>query len=513
MIKKTMVLLLIITLMFSIVGCGNDESPEDKDGSAGADQGSISSETDMYRQYAKIYDEAKAEYGLAAQGETAAGSDSSGDSVQGFLKDGIIYAGLLDFDGDGTDELYILRHIWKGSSAEPQYGLHQMIYGLKDDKVEMIRDEEFAGDGGGYFTFKLMKSGNRYYPVYSPDKEFSYKVAVIQKESSEVKTFTPEEDSSDGDLADMRDSVYQQLMDFVGSDGQSVFSLEEYGLVLNTESDNIALIEEFETKLYGRAQRASAEDAEGMDALGSDPKKIDGNEARDQAYGNVLEDIIGKHGVCRIQEYHSESQQSAGLAYAERIDFNADGEEELLLYYLYQTPGTSDTGYYGTYGIMSELWYFDGSKAVKAMSADHQFENNSYEVSTPETGLLTADNGKTYIVTSTEYFVGGAGGSVETLVYEFTGTGVEQIATLGELIEPVYADDYDVAYEYSINDKGNTANGILEIPDEDLYKEYRPKEVLNFTNKYASVKKLIYRDYSKEDFYYKWLMNDAQKLF
>lgn len=80
-----------------------------------------------------------------------------------------------------------------------------------------------------------------------------------------------------------------------------------------------------------------------------------------QAYIGIISDYTGRFGVC------ASSDTGAGLAYAELIDFDADGRQELYLYYIDNAFSSENESYRLSaageeqWCLHEQLWSFDGA--------------------------------------------------------------------------------------------------------------------------------------------------------
>ncbi len=89
-----------------------------------------------------------------------------------------------------------------------------------------------------------------------------------------------------------------------------------------------------------------------------------------QAYIGVLSDYVGHYGVC------SSSEGEKGVAYASLLDFDADGKQEMYLYYIDNAFSPENETYrYSSDGkerlcLHEELWQYDGALSL-VFSQEH----------------------------------------------------------------------------------------------------------------------------------------------
>ena len=104
--------------------------------------------------------------------------------------------------------------------------------------------------------------------------------------------------------------------------------------------------------LGGLMHRGEAEVIYGADAPAAEKRQISSECA--QAYMGVITDYTGRFGVCTSQT------AGQGLAYAQLLDFDGDGLDELYLYYIQPSGKDAEGG--DLYSLTEELWdWADGA--------------------------------------------------------------------------------------------------------------------------------------------------------
>lgn len=233
-------------------------------------------------------------------------------------------------------------------------------------------------------------------------------------------------------------------------------------------------------------------------------------------YLNVLNDIVEEYGICK--ETTAGENDCSGLAYAELIDFNADGNHELYLFYI---DYSSD---YGRTKCIEELWYFDGTNAVKSFEMEHE-SNGAHEQSSEGRTFSQGNDGKVYLIEDGGYMTGAGEYGTDEYYYisvsEFDGTSIKEKATLKELvgygkrIGDSWELDDKVYYEYELMKEGELITDIIEVEgasaDEgnaDLNSVY-PKTVLDFKNIFSEKRDVIH---AGSYIYLSWEINDVEGL-
>jgi hypothetical protein len=184
-----------------------------------------------------------------------------------------------------------------------------------------------------------------------------------------------------------------------------------------------------------------------------------------KSYLKVLQDIVERYGICK--ETTTNETDSSGLAYADLIDFNADGQHELYLYYIIYS---SD---YGQTKCIEEVWYFDGHGAKNALSREHTSDDSHHGGPTSGSDLCRTSDGRTYLVEAGHYATGTGyyGNSMHEglTLYGFDSSTISEIGYLNETIgegKPLAADtweiDYKVYYEYELNSNGKISKDVID---------------------------------------------------
>lgn len=109
-----------------------------------------------------------------------------------------------------------------------------------------------------------------------------------------------------------------------------------------------------------------------------------------QAYMSLMSDYVGRFGVCPAQA------DAAGLAYAALVDFDADGQEELYLYYI-DSIGADASGK-GVYRLTEELWRWNG--ALEKCASESYLSADYGEEAAANAGRWLYDDGGQYRLAS-----------------------------------------------------------------------------------------------------------------
>lgn len=112
------------------------------------------------------------------------------------------------------------------------------------------------------------------------------------------------------------------------------------------------------------------------------------------AYYTILEKITDDCGVCKSEK------EGPGLAYADLIDFDGDGTDELYLFYIDQNhAGESDAYFQGVDGsvvwcLHEQVYKWNGSEATEILDELHS-SDGGYSGRNNTGRILFAENGKT----------------------------------------------------------------------------------------------------------------------
>lgn len=129
------------------------------------------------------------------------------------------------------------------------------------------------------------------------------------------------------------------------------------------------------------AQNVTPSPADAAQALSSDSA---------QAYMSLMSDYVGRLGVCTAQT------DAAGLAYAALVDFDADGQEELYLYYI-DSVGADASGK-NVYRLTEELWRWNG--ALEKCASESYLSADYGEEAAANAGRWLYDDGGQYRLAS-----------------------------------------------------------------------------------------------------------------
>lgn len=186
------------------------------------------------------------------------------------------------------------------------------------------------------------------------------------------------------------------------------------------------------------AADSSAPDATQSDETNSPNStsdKSNSNANMAKAYAKVLQNVVNLYGYCTAAPdeygYISPSPDDGiasdyiGLAYADLIDFDADGTPELYLFY----AASANEGSEDTYAIYEQLWRWNGSAAEKVHEEEY-IKGLSYKSGYDSVSLYEADE-RTYLAYDYGYSNSGiASGSLT--VSEYANGALEEYQTISE---------------------------------------------------------------------------------
>ena len=221
------------------------------------------------------------------------------------------------------------------------------------------------------------------------------------------------------------------------------------------------------------------------------PAKAAGNAdsldpAAAQAYAKVLQDIVNQRGICNaaadISGFVEAGQYGEdGLAYAQLIDFDGNGSQELYLYY---AVSSNDANYVRGGRLIEELWYWNGSSAVKAYTEEHYSEADTFGFSGGGRYFFK-ENGKTYLASWDSFRLGETHSIAETLM-KFENGQVSKYQEISESLngEIMYGGASNT-YSVYINGKPIQENVPCTDAFGGLESVNRPAEAEDFYAHYA----------------------------
>lgn len=214
---------------------------------------------------------------------------------------------------------------------------------------------------------------------------------------------------------------------------------------------------------------------ENAEELTSDQSAADqqsGQMSPEQAasFSGILNQIVSKYGVYSSstsindcadfsENNHDTWLNSSGLAYAQLVDLNGDGTQELYFYYL---QPQQENEYQDSPTLVEDVWNWDGTNAAKIYS--ESFAAGSGHTVDGERHFFSAVDGKTYLMSagSTMSATGDLTGLVGVENYSYSAgilsgsTWIEKSRLDEEVDTYLYekAQDYEYEYKYGISTDG-----------------------------------------------------------
>lgn len=259
---------------------------------------------------------------------------------------GLCYARQMDFNNDGEDEL-MLCYCNKNVYTLEVWGYHH-----KDFVKFYSQPANSTSDKTDGSWIGLYRKNNKYY-ICKSETDNSEKVDFYALKGDK---FT----KSGGCDYDCKNDIYSIDGEINAQDFEtikfSVIKSSKAENMVNTVTDNI---DSFST----------------VSVPAIEMQKTD-EQLKADAYFDVVEKRINRYGEAKVEEKNGENYID-GVAVVKLVDFNNDGNEELLLVYRKQLKTSATNAYNGEYIIIEEPTYcvevygWNGAIAQKLFSRDY----------------------------------------------------------------------------------------------------------------------------------------------
>lgn len=288
---------------------------------------------------------------------------------------GLCYARQMDFDSDGNDELMLCYsdknvytlEIWSYVDKE-----FTKIYSDEANKTNDVKD-------GSWIAFYY--HNNKYY-ICKSQPDTPEKVSFLALKGDKFK----EGDSCDYDY---KNNIYSIDGEINANDFEtiklSVISASKAERIVDTVLDNIS---QFNTISVSTLNRQKTE-----------------AQLKAAAYSEIIQNRIDRYGEAKVESDGSASYID-GLALVKLIDFNADGNEELLLVYRKMVKQRLENAYNGEYIVTEEPTYcievysWNGSVTKKIFN---RTSISNYMLDNDTNYILLKNNEKSVDICSNSY--------------------------------------------------------------------------------------------------------------
>ncbi len=348
-----------------------------------------------------------------------------------------VYYALKDIDQNGTPELLI----GAGSSEEEAGNYDVFCYSEETGPIKLFPQEEF-----GYRTnFTVFTDG--IFEITSSGSVIDHGIEYYRISDS---GYTPELEESISVFADYGDSLDEEPVPryYHDTEKKTEITKEEFEQIRDSYRQKPE--ETFEWNLL-------TEDVLATGATTNDPS---------QAYYDLCMEYQQTYGEGRITEVpgviEGTHEVLDGLCVAEQIDFNGDGNQELLLGYASDNADFSEAGY----GY--DIWAWKDGNAEKVLTQQaNQIEGNAWIETTSE-------DAETYIVRDRrmEESAGAA---------EYLGYDGESFHTIYDIALP----DLQFGEEGGINGSAEPDSEVIELHNRlarPYYPEFPGELYINYRN-------------------------------
>lgn len=374
--KKIIIILLCCAFVFSAAACGSFGKS-------------------LTEQYVDIVEDYEKQYGVISKERNIIyGSDALG---------GLSYIDLIDFNGDGIDELLLIFDQCTNEKVM-EGALTCHIYADNEGKATLVYDENLHVNDDIHWDCEL--TGRT---LLLSEDEGQYFIVQVEEETKELRDYPKTEYNYDSE----RDEVsfdYDFLSNsFVGFDG-STFDVMKKTSHCKTDGfymidDNMCTEQEYNsskkdvtkyiecsTYFYDEilAHNNSEKELLGIKVSGDSSHeaskpvkpKLSTKELYEK-YSSIIEECENTYGAISKPKVDMDSDPSfyllRGVSYIDLIDFNLDGTEELVLAYYkpydenYQKPyeHATEDGY-----IIMEVYAAQGKDIVNVF--DYVLSHNDY---------------------------------------------------------------------------------------------------------------------------------------
>ncbi len=288
---------------------------------------------------------------------------------------GLCYARQMDFDSDGNDELMICYsdkniytlEVW--SYVDKKF---TKIYSDEANKTNDVKD-------GSWIAFYYRN--NKYY-ICKSSPDTPEKVSILALKGDKFK----ENDSCDYDY---KNNIYSVDGEINANDFEtiklSVIKTSRAERTIDTVLDNIS---QFNTISVSTLNRQKTEE-----------------QLKASAYCEVIQNRLDRYGEAKVVNDGSASYID-GLALVKLVDFNADGNDELLLVYRKLVKQRLENTYNGEYVVTEEPTYcievysWNGSVTKKIFSRS---SISNYMLDNDTNYIMLKSNEKSVDICSNSY--------------------------------------------------------------------------------------------------------------
>ncbi len=335
---------------------------------------------------------------------------------------GLCYARQMDFNNDGDDELMLCYN------NKNVYTLEVWGYDGKDF-TKLYGDEANTTDDsldGSRISF--YRKNNKYY-ICKADSQEPEKLTLLTLRGSTFK-------GSDTCDYDYKNDIYSVDGTINAQDFETIkLSVISSDLAESTIDTVTSNMESFDAVTATTVASQKTED-----------------ELKADAYYEIVEDRNEKYGKASVASDNGESYLD-GLALVDLIDFDGDGNEELLLVYRKMIKESATNYYSGDFIIVEEPSYcvevysWNGSVASKIFSRDTI--SNYLNDSDVNYIILNYDNGKVNLCVNTYTYTDEYNYSASSRIYKLTDGSFESTFSAREDVSYGYKSYYlDGEYSY-----------------------------------------------------------------
>ncbi len=261
--------------------------------------------------------------------------------VEGYRLTGLCFLRELDFDNDGSSEL-MLTIIKNGE-------YYNEVWGYNDK-------DEFAA----LFSRKTAQTSNKADDAYS----------ILYRRSNRYYIAGFDNDLSKMTLFQLKDGKFEKKYD-------CTYDAETQSYAVNGKDDTTAM-EKIRYSVF-RAEKAivqseaAAAEIENFTGKSASAETMNAKMNLDTAYFNVVMDYNQRYGMAAYEEQDTDAYIS-GLAAVELIDFDKDGQNELVLVYrksiLVRNESANDYSSIAVDTYCCDIYRYNGSRAVMAYSGE-----------------------------------------------------------------------------------------------------------------------------------------------
>lgn len=259
---------------------------------------------------------------------------------------GLCFARQVDFNNDGDDELMLCY------CSKNVYTLEVWGYSRKEFVKFYSQPANSSGDKTDGSWIGIYRQNNKYY-ICKSESNSPEKVDFYGLRGNKFQ-------KSGGCDYDCKNNIYS----FDGEINASDFETIKLSVISRSKAENMV-----------DAVTASIDSFSNVSVPAIEMQKTD-EELKASAYLSVVEKRISRYGEAEVVEKDGESYID-GVAVVKLVDFNNDGNQELLLVYRKQIKTSATNAYNGEYIIVEEPTYcvevygWNGAIAQKLFSRDY----------------------------------------------------------------------------------------------------------------------------------------------